>query len=209
MQGAWRPRSAARSSGPPGPAASARTAWRGIARDPSSRRRRFPRRAHPLRLWLCCPDGRKRREPNSGCSDSGPKLGCRPDPGADTIEPFAPRGAAVRRSRRRSGRVAFSVSLSGADGIGAMKVRRVKPTIASTVPLSLPKPGRPNLSSKRSCDCGDPKIWLRLHVPSPRIPAAASLMSSCSYLEGYQRRAKILDMSITERPVRSQMIKLK
>ncbi len=206
MQGAWRPRSDARSSGPTGPAASIRPAWRGIARDPSSPRRRFGAGFHEELIHLgsgyvvpMCESDENRI---AGVPIADPSLAADPTR-ALILEPFAPRGAAVRRSRRRSGRVAISASLSGADGIGAMKVRRVKPTIASTVPLPLPKPGRPSLSSKRSCDCGDPKIWLRLHVPSPRIPATASLMSSCSYLEGCQRRAKILDMSIAERPVRS------
>ena len=43
----------------------------------------------------------------------------------------------------------FIASMLSATGIGTMKCRRTYPTSPSTLPLSLPLPGRPNLSSNR------------------------------------------------------------
>ena len=68
---------------------------------------------------------------------------------APMLAPSAPRNTAARRSWQRSSSIAFSSSMSGAEGIGTMKVRRAKPTMPSTLPLSFPRAGRPNLSSNR------------------------------------------------------------
>ena len=65
------------------------------------------------------------------------------------IEPSAPRSTASWRAWQRSSSIALSASMSGASGIGTMKVRRPKPTIPSTLPLSLPLPGRPKRARNR------------------------------------------------------------
>jgi hypothetical protein len=62
------------------------------------------------------------------------------------IVPLAPRRVAFWRARQRSSSIAFNASMSGASGIGTMKLRRPKPTMPSTLPLSLPLPGRPKRS---------------------------------------------------------------
>ena len=46
----------------------------------------------------------------------------------------------------------------------------------STLPLSLPLPGRPNLSSNRQWDCSSVKTRVRCRFPSPRMRATASLV---------------------------------
>ena len=58
-----------------------------------------------------------------------------------------PRSLASIRSRQRRSKKAFSASKLSKDGMGTRKLRRTYPTKPSTLPLSLPLPGRPNRSS--------------------------------------------------------------
>ena len=53
------------------------------------------------------------------------------------------------RSRQRRSRYALSASKLSKDGTGTRKLRRTYPTRPSTLPLSLPFPGRPPRSSNR------------------------------------------------------------
>ena len=117
------------------------------------------------------PGSRRRSAPSSRCSGSGPARSTRPAPPASRTAPAAPpadraappdRRPAARRSsaacrparspcraRQRSASMAFSSSKLAASGIGVMKFDRAYFTSPSTLPLSLPLPGRPKRSRNR------------------------------------------------------------
>ena len=62
---------------------------------------------------------------------------------------LCPRSRAAWRRRHCSARASLRAAKLSARGTGTRKFRRMKPTSPSTLPLSLPLPGRPNLSSNR------------------------------------------------------------
>ena len=70
-----------------------------------------------------------------------PKSGKTPDPSKQQ--------QSLIRLRQHSRRCAFNASKLSNTGIGTRKFRRAYPTSPSTLPLSLPLPGRPNRSSNR------------------------------------------------------------
>ena len=82
------------------------------------------------------------------------------------------------RARQRRSSSAFSAAKEAASGAGVMKLDRANLTSPSTLPLSLPLPGRPKRSRNRWWLTSSVKARVRSRRPSPQILATAILVLS-------------------------------
>jgi len=82
------------------------------------------------------------------------------------------------RARQRCASMTFSASKLAAVGTGVMKLARAYLTSPSTLPLSLPLPGRPKRSWNRQWLTSSVKARVRSRRPSPQIFATAILVLS-------------------------------